>query len=522
MAADGLVAALTEQTARAAVPVQLNESGVGRYAADVEAAVYFAVLEALQNVAKYADATHVTIRLSEDQGTLTFEVSDDGAGFDTAATTMGTGIQGIVDRLDTVDGTFTIESTPGKGTDVMGTVPIGVSHRGRRRRHSGGGDPMSTIVRRATFASWVICVVATLASFVLLAMGTGQSTPGDTFVLGGTGGFAFAFAGLAFGTVGALISHRLPENRVGWVFCVIGLALGVGNLVYQYADQVLYASGSGLPGGTAAAVLQNALVPPVFGLVAVALMVFPDGRLPSPRWWPAVATALVGSTFTVIGYILRPGRLDSPFETVTNPFGAAGQFALWDNVSAFGWPVMTVGTVLAAAAMRSRLRRSHGQEREQLKWVAFAASIAGLMIVLDVVSFFAGEEDGTPTVNLLRAIALGIGFCIIPIAAGLAILRYRLYDIDVVISRTLLVAGLAGFITVTYVAIVVGLVPSSAEATSRTSSCRSQPQRSWPWRSSRCGADSSGGEPHGLWAPGDAVRRAERVRDARGRGRGVA
>jgi signal transduction histidine kinase len=313
------------------------------------------------------------------------------------------------------------------------------------------------IMRRATFASWVICVVAVLASFVLLAMGIGQSTPGDTFVLGGTGGFAFAFAALAFGSVGALISHRLPENRVGWVFCVIGLALGVGNFVYQYADQVLYGSASGLPGGTASAVLQNALVPPVFGLIAVALMFFPDGHLPSRRWWPAAATALVGSTFALVGYVFRPGKLDAPFETVINPFGAAGQFALWDSVSAFGWPIMTLGSVLAAAAMRSRLKRSHGLEREQLKWVAYAASIAGLMIVADVVSFFAGEEDGTATVNLLRAVALGIGFCIIPVAAGVAILRYRLYDIDVVISRTLLVAGLAGFITVTYVAIVVGV-----------------------------------------------------------------
>jgi signal transduction histidine kinase len=313
------------------------------------------------------------------------------------------------------------------------------------------------IMRRATFASWVICVVAALASLVFLSMGIGKSTPGDTFVLGGTGGFAFAFAALAFGTVGALISYRLPENRVGWVFSVIGLALGVGNFFYQYADQVLYGSASGLSGGTASAVLQNAFVPPVFGFVAVALMVFPDGRLPSRRWWPAVAIALLGSTFTVAGYILRPGKLDAPFETVINPFGAAGQFALWDNVSTFGWPMMTVGSVLAAAAMRSRLKRSRGLEREQLKWVAFAASIAGLMIVADVVSFFAAAEDGTATINLLRALALGIGFCIIPVAAGVAILRYRLYDIDVVISRTLLVAGLAGFITVTYVAIVVGI-----------------------------------------------------------------
>ena len=127
LAADGLVAALTEQTARAAVPVQLHESGVGRYAADVEAAVYFAVLEALQNVAKYADATRVTIRLSEDHDTLTFTVTDDGAGFDTAATTMGTGLQGIIDRLDTINGALTIKSTPGQGTEVNGTVPITVS-----------------------------------------------------------------------------------------------------------------------------------------------------------------------------------------------------------------------------------------------------------------------------------------------------------------------------------------------------------------------------------------------------------
>jgi signal transduction histidine kinase len=127
LAADGLVAALTEQSSRAAVPVEMHESGIGRYSADVEAAVYFAVLEALQNVAKYAEATRVTVRLTQDKGTLTFRVTDDGAGFDTAATTKGTGLQGIVDRLDTVNGAITIQSTPGQGTDIIGTVPIAVT-----------------------------------------------------------------------------------------------------------------------------------------------------------------------------------------------------------------------------------------------------------------------------------------------------------------------------------------------------------------------------------------------------------
>jgi signal transduction histidine kinase len=127
LAADGLVAALTEQTSRAAVPIEMHESRVGRYPADVEAAVYFSVLEALQNVAKYADAANVTVRLTQDLDTLTFAVTDDGVGFDTAETTSGTGLQGIVDRLDTVNGAITIDSAPGQGTVVTGTVPITAS-----------------------------------------------------------------------------------------------------------------------------------------------------------------------------------------------------------------------------------------------------------------------------------------------------------------------------------------------------------------------------------------------------------
>ncbi len=123
LAADGLEAALSEQAGRAAVPVDVQTTGIRRYSADVEAAVYFAVLETLQNVAKYADATAVQVRLTDELGRLTFAVADDGAGFDTSAVNMGTGLQGIVDRLDTVDGTISIDSTPGSGTTITGTIP---------------------------------------------------------------------------------------------------------------------------------------------------------------------------------------------------------------------------------------------------------------------------------------------------------------------------------------------------------------------------------------------------------------
>ena len=123
LAEEGLVVALTEQATKAAMPVQVHADGVGRYPAEVEAAVYFAVLEGLQNVAKYADATSAQVRLTESDGSLSFAVSDDGAGFDTTTTTLGTGLQGITDRLDTVHGTLTVESTPGTGTTITGRIP---------------------------------------------------------------------------------------------------------------------------------------------------------------------------------------------------------------------------------------------------------------------------------------------------------------------------------------------------------------------------------------------------------------
>jgi signal transduction histidine kinase len=105
----------------------VEASEVGRYRQDVESAVYFSCLEALNNVAKYADASAVTISLEQANGSLSFVVADDGRGFDSATTTRGTGLQGIADRLDAIGGTLEIESTPGGGTRVGGSIPVGAT-----------------------------------------------------------------------------------------------------------------------------------------------------------------------------------------------------------------------------------------------------------------------------------------------------------------------------------------------------------------------------------------------------------
>ena len=123
LADKGLAAALEAQIRKVTVPMEVHADGIGRYQQDLEAAVYFCCLEALNNVAKYADASGVTIDLSERNGALTFEVRDDGRGFDPAGVTAGTGVQGMADRLDAIGGSLQVESAPGSGTTVRGRIP---------------------------------------------------------------------------------------------------------------------------------------------------------------------------------------------------------------------------------------------------------------------------------------------------------------------------------------------------------------------------------------------------------------
>jgi signal transduction histidine kinase len=121
----GLAAALEAQARKSPVPVEVDSDGVGRYPQEAEAAAYFCVLEALQNVAKYADATGVVVRLAEEEGRLLFSVTDDGVGFDPDRTPKGSGLQNMADRLEALGGTIRIVSSPGSGTTITGRIPVG-------------------------------------------------------------------------------------------------------------------------------------------------------------------------------------------------------------------------------------------------------------------------------------------------------------------------------------------------------------------------------------------------------------
>jgi signal transduction histidine kinase len=129
LADKGLPAAIDAQARRSSVPVDVSPDGVGRYPQEVESAVYFSCLEALQNVAKYARASRAAVRLGESGGALVFEVADDGTGFDPATAAHGTGLQGIADRIAALEGTLEVRSAPGEGTTVVGRVPLSTEER---------------------------------------------------------------------------------------------------------------------------------------------------------------------------------------------------------------------------------------------------------------------------------------------------------------------------------------------------------------------------------------------------------
>jgi signal transduction histidine kinase len=126
LADQGLLVALDAQARKAPISVEVEGDGIGRYPQEAEAAIYFCCLEALQNVSKYANASNARVRLGESDGTIAFAVSDDGVGFNPSMTPLGTGLQGMKDRLEALGGALTVESIPGGGTTVTGSIPVGI------------------------------------------------------------------------------------------------------------------------------------------------------------------------------------------------------------------------------------------------------------------------------------------------------------------------------------------------------------------------------------------------------------
>jgi signal transduction histidine kinase len=297
--------------------------------------------------------------------------------------------------------------------------------------------------RTATWLAWSMCLAASAAIAGTLAVDVVASSL-DAFTILGLPPI------LAFSVVGALIASRRPGNPIGWILCGVGLSFALGSFSGEFAAYALFTKPGALPGGHAMAWLGTWIWPPGIILVLTyLLLLFPDGRLPSRRWRPVAWLAAVAVVITVIPVAVTawavPGRMLASIDE-SAPAGSPASFEVAYDIQIGGILLMFVLGIASVASLIIRLRRATGDERAQLKWFVYAGVFLVAAVIADSPLFEVGG-------NVLPGIAL----MMVPAAVGVAMFKYRLYDIDVVINKTVVVAVLAAFVTAVYLAIVVGI-----------------------------------------------------------------
>ena len=297
--------------------------------------------------------------------------------------------------------------------------------------------------RTAARLAWSLCALSlalTALSFLLLNLNLSHP---NTYIydywLDNTVGT------LSYAPVGALIAARRPANPVGWLLCLNGVVLSIGHFSAQYAIYTLLAQPNTFPAGEALAWIASWILPIIIGIQIWFYLLFPTGRLPSARWkwlaWLTVAFVVVGVILSAFAFGANAGLGPIP-----NPLGIEGFSNVYDMVLNF-LPLLYVAV---ASSLFVRLRRARGVERQQIKWFAYAvaATISGIILAY----MLPGVID-TPRWFERAGFALNIAVTpAIPISMGIAILRYRLYEIDTLINRTLVY----GSLTATLVALYFG------------------------------------------------------------------
>jgi Short C-terminal domain len=291
--------------------------------------------------------------------------------------------------------------------------------------------------RWIAWASLVLYVGATIVTFVLEVRFVGRVEVLDLWVV-----IALAASGL----VGALIVSRHPRHPIGWMFCAAPLFFAASFITRQYAILALVVAPGMLPFGQAMAWFGFWLEIPAIALFVLFLpLLFPDGHLPSPRWRPVAFVAAAAVGVTVIITMVAPNTYAPFYPSIRNPIGLDRYAAVFDTIEGALQVLLLAVVAVGAMAVLSRVRRADANERRQIKWFAYAGAVLFATFVVEAVARFA------PSLMGLTNILAGVALSAFPAAVGIAILRNRLYDIDLIINRTivyvLLTAVLAGVYT---------------------------------------------------------------------------
>jgi hypothetical protein len=298
--------------------------------------------------------------------------------------------------------------------------------------------------RRSAWLLGAATLVAAAAGLALMAWDWSTPVPSGFF---GIRGFAGLYA-IGFGGAGALLTWRRPGHPVGWILAATGLVQAADFATFEYG--LAASAGRSLPGSAYAGWVQLWIWVPFVTLVAVYLvLLFPDGRLPSPRWRPVSWLAGGFAILAVAGLAFSPGPDRPNLPRLSNPFGVVPAAAPFDAAVA-GLAGLVGCVVLAVWSLLARARRGTATERQQIRWLAWSGCLVAVALVPAVILSL---TPGTPA--RLASGALLAAVLAMPAAVGVAVLKYRLYDIDRVISRTLAYAIVTGLLAGVYAGLVL-------------------------------------------------------------------
>jgi hypothetical protein len=258
-------------------------------------------------------------------------------------------------------------------------------------------------------------------------------------------------ASVSAATVGAVLAGRRPRHPVGWLLLASGLCMNVSGVASAYADYGLLARPGALPAASAVSLYLPATIVPALAALGFVLLLTPTGSLPSPRWRWWARAAVVAPVVSLLAIGLAPRSLDQPYRTPDNPFDLTGLGGPLLVVYQLAFAVTNLAVVVAAASLVVRFRRARGAERQQLRWVALAAALVLVGSVLILAAVALGISPA-----LLGWVA-GVYVAVLPVALGAAILRYRLYDLDRIISRALAYGLVTLLLGGGYAVVVLGL-----------------------------------------------------------------
>ena len=318
--------------------------------------------------------------------------------------------------------------------------------------------------RRIAIGVISVTVVLFVARYVL-AVSTGSLSDQSGLAFNLIYGVGVVLFCALFVFVGWSIVTRRPRNAIGWILLAIPLIGGLALFCGDYATQALKVDPGSLPFGTAAAWVDRWLIVVVLCSFIPLFLLFPDGRLPSRRWRPVLWVSIGAPIVTLIAFALTPGPMTGAFAdltgvTVMNPLGIDALEGPLQTITLIGGFATFLMVFPACAAIVVRYRGATGEVRQQIRWLAFVGVVFTVELVVGII-VTALVGDSTPLGDLVGSIFFAVWFLTllagIPIACGVAILKYHLYDLDVVVRKTVVFGLLAVFITVVYAAVVSGV-----------------------------------------------------------------